>query len=224
METRNILLCEADRNLSMVVSEFLQSHACIVDCAYDGEEGLNKALHNAYDLCLVDVQLPQKNGLTLVRELRESGKEMPVIMVSDFGEKEDILEGYAAGCDDYLGKPYSMDVILCKINAMLRRMQVIEENRETRFRLGTLTFDSERQYIGAVRLSGRENDLLLMLCRKNGHLVERSHILKALWKKDDYFSSRSLSVYINHLRKHLSADPNVKILAVHSKGYKLVCY
>lgn len=219
---KNILLCEDDANLASVIIEYLRANDFSVDYATNGQEGLEAALNKTYDLCISDISMPQKDGLSMTAELRESGRQLPIILVSERGEKEDIIAGYKAGCDDYVTKPFSMDILICKIKAFLRRSQIDDNNLETIFTIGDTTFDSVRQLLGDKRLSSRENDLLLMLCRKQNSVVERSQILKALWQADNYFASRSLAVYINHLRHLMNDIKGVRIIAVHGKGYKLV--
>jgi len=217
-----ILLCEDDANLAMIMGDYLREHNYVVTTASNGQDGLETILNQAFDLCLLDLVSPAKNGLDMLRTLRASGIEIPVIILSQYGEKEDILEAYEAGCDEYVIKPMSMDILMSKIQAWLHRCLLEEENQAVVFQLGKVTFDSVKQTLGKQHLSGRENDLLLMLCRKQNHLVERSKILQSLWQVDNYFASRSLSVYINHLRHVLEKVPEVRILAVHGKGYKLV--
>ena len=131
-------------------------------------------------------------------------------------------KGYNLGCDDYVTKPYSMDILICKIEAVLRRYRIHEKNNEMEFDLNGLRFDAVRQLLGEIRLSSRENELLLTLCQNMGKVVDRSRILTSLWGEDTYFNSRSLSVYINHLRNYIGKDSSVKILSVHGKGYKMV--
>jgi len=218
----NLLLCEDDVNLAIVMSDYLREHEYMVTHVTNGQEGLEAALTNKYDICLMDVLMPQKTGLEVLREIRESGITMPVIIVSQLGSKEDIIAGYQAGCDGYVVKPASMDILTYQIEAILKRIKMEEENQETVFQLGNVTFDAVKQRVGDERLSGRENELLLMLCRKRNQIVERTLILKSLWQVDNYFASRSLSVYINHLRHILSNVPEVRIVAVHGKGYKLI--
>jgi DNA-binding response OmpR family regulator len=142
--------------------------------------------------------------------------------VSAKNDREDIIKGYNLGCDDYVTKPYSMDILICKIEAVLRRYHASDNVNEMEFDLNGLHFDAVRQTLGEVRLSSRENELLLTLCQNMGKMVERSRILTSLWGEDTYFNSRSLSVYINHLRNYIGKDSSVKILSVHGKGYKLV--
>ncbi|MCQ2310926.1 MAG: response regulator transcription factor [Paludibacteraceae bacterium] len=225
MTTNNkpsILLCEDDQTLAALTAEHLRGLGYTVDCCDNGQEGLDNLLSHSYDLCLLDIMMPEKTGLEVLTELREVNTKMPVIIVSQRADKEDIIAGYKAGCNDYVTKPFSMDVLVCKVESFLRLMNLVDDNTETTFQLGTLSFNSVNQLLNTKKLSGRESDLLLLLCQKRGQTVERSLILKALWKRDNYFSSRSLSVYINHLRHYLSADPKVHIFAVHGRGYKLV--
>jgi len=220
--SKNILLCEDDANLASVIIEYLRANNFLVDHATNGQEGLEAARKKTYDLCISDVSMPEKDGLSMTSELRETGHQLPIILVSERGDKDDIIAGYQAGCDDYLIKPFSMDILICKIQAFLRRAMIEENNSESFFQVGNTTFDSVRQLLGEKRLSSRENDLLLMLCRKQNNLVERSQILKTLWQTDNYFSARSLAVYINHLRHLLSDVKGARIIAVHGKGYKLI--
>lgn len=221
-EKTNILICEDDINLSSIVADYLRNNDYVVDIAKDGKEGLEKCMNSHYDICLLDIMMPNMNGFDMLQQLRANGRELPVIIISGRASKEDIINGYKLGCDDYITKPVSMDILIWKIEAILRRVKEKNENKLVHFQLGNLYFDSVKQTLGDVHLSSRENDLLLILCRKRNQLVERNRILKTLWQTDDYFASRSLSVYINHLRNHLKDCPNIKILSVHGKGYKII--
>lgn len=221
-EKTNILICEDDINLSSIVADYLRNNDYVVDIAKDGKEGLEKCMNSHYDICLLDIIMPNMNGFDMLQQLRANGRELPVIIISGRASKEDIINGYKLGCDDYITKPVSMDILIWKIEAILRRVKEKNENKLVHFQLGNLYFDSVKQTLGDVHLSSRENDLLLILCRKRNQLVERNRILKTLWQTDDYFASRSLSVYINHLRNHLQDCPNIKILSVHGKGYKII--
>ena len=221
-EKTNILICEDDINLSSIVADYLRNNDYVVDIAKDGKEGLEKCMNSHYDICLLDIMMPIMNGFDMLQQLRANGRELPVIIISGRASKEDIINGYKLGCDDYITKPVSMDILIWKIEAILRRVKEKNENKLVHFQLGNLYFDSVKQTLGDIHLSSRENDLLLILCRKRNQLVERNRILKTLWQTDDYFASRSLSVYINHLRNHLQDCPNIKILSVHGKGYKII--
>jgi len=218
----HILLCEDDVNLASVIIEYFRAEKLEVDHARDGEESVEYILSKSYDICLLDTRMPKKDSITLLRDLRTGGNTLPVILMFEQENKEDIIQGYQAGCDDYVVKPFSMDVLICKICAIIRRLETAQESQECIFEIGNTKFDSIRQTLGNQHLSTRENDLLLMLARKTNQLVERSQILKTLWQNDNYFSARSLAVYINHLRHIMSEVKGARIIAVHGKGYKLV--
>ena len=166
--------------------------------------------------------MPKGNGWQLLKNLRDSQNDIPVIIITAKSDREDIIKGYQLGCDDYMTKPYSMDILICKIEAILRRVNVGDLSEEMQFDLCGIHFDAVRQTLGDRHLSSRENELLLMLCQSMDQTVDRNRILMALWGSDTYFNSRSLSVYINHLRNYIGKDSAVKILSIHGKGYKMV--
>jgi DNA-binding response OmpR family regulator len=223
MATKNhILLVEDDLNLSTVLADYLQSKEYQVTTAANGQEAWELLSHKHFDILLTDISMPKKNGWQLMKSVRESGMLIPIIVLSAKTDREDIILGYQLGCDDYLTKPFSMDILICKIEAILRRYRMASQTDEMEFDLNGLHFDAVRQTLGDKRLSSRENELLLMLCQNMDKTVERSRILMTLWGSDTYFNSRSLSVYVNHLRNYIGKDNVVKILSVHGKGYKLV--
>lgn len=223
MATKNhILLVEDDLNLSTVLADYLQSKEYQVTTAANGQEAWELLSHKHFDILLTDISMPKKNGWQLMKSIRESGMLIPIIVLSAKTDREDIIRGYQLGCDDYLTKPFSMDILICKIEAILRRYRMASQTDEMEFDLNGLHFDAVRQTLGDKRLSSRENELLLMLCQNMDKTVERSRILMTLWGSDTYFNSRSLSVYVNHLRNYIGKDNVVKILSVHGKGYKLV--
>lgn len=223
MATKNhILLVEDDLNLSTVLADYLQSKEYQVTTAANGQEAWELLSHKHFDILLTDISMPKKNGWQLMKSVRESGMLIPIIVLSAKTDREDIIRGYQLGCDDYLTKPFSMDILICKIEAILRRCRMANQSDEMEFDLNGLHFDAVRQTLGDKRLSSRENELLLMLCQNMDKTVERSRILMTLWGSDTYFNSRSLSVYVNHLRNYIGKDNVVKILSVHGKGYKLV--
>jgi len=219
---KSILLCEDNLSLASVLVDYLRANEFTVDHAISGTEAMEVLYTNNYDLCLLDISMPDKDGLSIMQDLRDSGKQLPVILLSERDNKEDIIAGYKAGCDDYVLKPFSVDVLICKIQALLRRAYADEDNQDTLFQLGDVTFDAVRQTLGTQKLSTKENDVLLMLCRKMNKVVERSLILKTLWQGDTYFSARSLAVYINHLRHIMSNVKGARIITVQGKGYKIV--
>ena len=220
--TTHILIAEDDINLITVLVDYLQSKGHFVKTASNGQEAWELLTKQHFDVLLTDISMPKMNGWQLLKNLRESNNWIPVIIISAKTDREDIIKGYQLGCDDYLTKPYSMDILICKIEAIVRRVKAANSSDEMQFDLDGLCFDAVRQVLGDRRLSSRESELLLMLCQNMDQTVDRNRILMSLWGSDTYFNSRSLSVYVNHLRNYIGKDSAVKILSVHGKGYKLV--
>ena len=220
--TKHILLVEDDLNLSTVLADYLRSKEYIVDTVPNGQEAWELLSKQHFDILRTDISMPKMNGWQLLKHLRDSGNTLPVIIISAKTDREDIIKGYQLGCDDYMTKPYSMDILICKIEAILRRANAGKASDKMHFDLNGIPFDAVRQTLGDKRLSSRENELLLILCQNIGQTVERSRILISLWGSNTYFNSRSLSVYVNHLRNYMGKNSPVKILSVHGKGYKLV--
>jgi len=218
----NILLIEDDINLNTILADYLRSKEYVVETAVDGQEGWELISKKHFDIILSDIMMPNMNGWQFLKSLRDANNSTPLIFISAKSDREDIIKGYQLGCDDYVTKPYSMDILIHKIEAIVRRCRITNKTNDTEFDLDGQHFDAIRQTLGDQHLSSRENDLLLMLCQNMGKIVERNRILMTLWGSDTYFNSRSLSVYINHLRNYIGKDGNVKILSVHGKGYKLV--
>lgn len=218
----NILLIEDDINLNTILADYLRSKEYVVETAVDGQEGWELISKKHFDIILSDIMMPNMNGWQFLKSLRDANNSTPLIFISAKSDREDIIKGYQLGCDDYVTKPYSMDILIHKIEAIVRRCRITNKTNDTEFDLDGQHFDAIRQTLGDQHLSSRENDLLLMLCQNMGKIVERNRILMTLWGSDTYFNSRSLSVYINHLRNYVGKDGNVKILSVHGKGYKLV--
>lgn len=217
----HILICDEDINLSMVLCDWLRSKDYIVDVVHTGQNALDSIRSAHYDICLLEISVSNKNGYEVLADLRRTENDIPVIMLTNRTAREDIIRAFDLGCDDYVTKPFSMDILLCRIKAVINRYTKNNESKQAVFNLGGKEFDSINQRINGEHMSARESDLLLMLCRNANQVVDRHVILCALWSTDDYFSSRSLSVYINHLRAYLEGT-NVRIMGVHGKGYKLV--
>lgn len=218
----NILLVEDDASLSTVLADYLRSKGYTVETASNGKEAWELILVKHYDLVISDIMMPKMNGFELLKLLRAQHITLPVIMLSAKTERDDIMLAYELGCDDYVTKPFSMDILICKVEAVLRRFRMTNESKQTEWQLGELVFDSVRQLLGNQHLSSRENDLLKMLCQNMNNLVDRNRILMSIWGADTYFNARSLSVYVNHLRNYLGEDTSIRIMSVHGKGYKLV--
>lgn len=220
-QRKNILIADDDLSLSTVLADYLRGKDYLVDTVRSGDEALEAMRKGNYNACVMDVKLPEMNGFEVLAELRKAYNWTPVIFLTERNSREDIIRGFNLGCDDYMTKPFSMDILICRLEAIIRRTVGQNQSKETVFDLGKGVFDATRQTLGDEHLSARESDLLLMLCQNKGQVVDRHIILCTLWQTDDFFSSRSLSVYINHLR-HFLEGSKVRIIGVHGKGYKLV--
>ena len=218
----NILLVDDDANLSTVLADYLRSKEYIVEIASNGKEAWDLIMIKHYDLIISDITMPKMNGFELLKLVRNQYPLLPIVMLSAKTSRDDIIRAYGLGSDDYITKPFSIDILICKIEAILRRYRLSLETEQVEWELGGLLFDSVRQQLGDKHLSSRENDLLKMLCVNMNSLVDRNRILMSIWGADTYFNARSLSVYINHLRKYLGEGSPVKIMSVHGKGYKLI--
>ena len=222
----HILLCEDEESLGMLVREYLQAKGYDAELYLDGEAGYKAFVKGKYDMCLLDVMMPKMDGFTLARELRSINSEVPIMFLTAKNLKDDILEGFKLGADDYLTKPFSMDELVYRMEAILRRVKARSRQMATRYQLGRFTFDTQRQLLSiddkSTKLTTKERELLTMLCTHMNDILERDLALKTIWIDDNYFNARSMDVYITKLRKHLKDDPNVEINNVHGKGYRLV--
>jgi len=223
-----IFMCEDDENLGMLLREYLQAKGYEVDLFPDGEAGWNAFEKNEadYDICILDVMMPKKDGFTLAQEIRNADSEIPILFLTAKGMKEDILEGFKIGADDYLTKPFSMEELLMRIEAILRRVKGKKTSKTIVYQIGQYTFDTQKQTLSIngeqTKLTTKENDLLQLLCTNLNEVLERNYALKKIWGKVDYFNARSMDVYITKLRKLLKDDPEVEIMNIHGKGYKLI--
>ncbi|MFA6873738.1 MAG: response regulator transcription factor [Bacteroidaceae bacterium] len=226
-EKMNILLCEDDENLGMLLREYLQAKGFDADLCPDGEAGYRAFLKNKYDMCVFDVMMPIKDGFTLAQEVRAANAEIPIIFLTAKTLKEDILEGFKLGADDYITKPFSMEELTLRIEAILRRVRGKKNKESSVYRIGQFVFDTQKQLltIGAAqtKLTTKESELLSLLCAHANEILQRDFALKTIWIDDNYFNARSMDVYITKLRKHLKPDPNIEIINIHGKGYKLIC-
>ena len=218
--TSKILLCDEDVSLATVVADFLRTKGYDVDRESDGQETLNSLCQTHYDLCLLSLDLRTKSGIEVLEEIRQMGSTLPIIVLTNSTNMEVILSAYEQGCDDYMTKPLSIELLVYKMEALLRRSRNYWENKPKTFDLDGLFFDGIEQKLDGQHLPSRESDLLLLLCQNKDELVDKHLILRSLWNNDDVFASRSLRVYINHLRK-LLVQTSVHIQSVRGKGYKL---
>ena len=222
----HILLCEDEESLGMLVREYLQAKGYDAELYLDGEAGYKACVKGEYDMCLLDVMMPKMDGFTLARELRMINAEVPIMFLTAKNLKDDILEGFKLGADDYLTKPFSMDELVYRMEAILRRVKARNKQMAVRYQLGRFVFDTQRQLLTigekSTKLTTKESELLTMLCTHMNDVLERDLALKTIWIDDNYFNARSMDVYITKLRKHLKDDPNVEINNVHGKGYRLV--
>ena len=226
-EHTKILLCEDDENLGTLLREYLQAKGCDTDLQQDGEMGYRAFLKNKYDICILDVMMPKKDGLTLAQEIHQVNPDMPIIFLTAKTLRQDIFEGFKAGADDYMTKPFSMEELLYRIQAILRRVNSKKREKDGIYQLGTLVFNSQKQTLTPtegepIKLTTKENDLLTLLCENANKILERNFALKSIWIDDNYFNARSMDVYITKLRKHLRSDPSVEIINIHGKGYKII--
>ena len=225
-EKLNILLCEDDENLGMLLREYLNAKGYAADLCPDGEEGYKAFLRNQYDLCVFDVMMPKKDGFTLTQEIRQINTDVPIIFLTAKTLKDDVLEGFKIGADDYLTKPFSMEELTFRIEAILRRVHGKKNKETSTYKLGRFIFDSQKQLLTIedhqTKLTTKESELLALLCAHTNEMLQREFALKTIWVDDNYFNARSMDVYITKLRKHLKEDPSVEIINIHGKGYKLI--
>ncbi len=225
-EKIKILLCEDDENLGMLLREFLQAKGFNADLCPDGEKGYKAFLKGKYDLCVLDVMMPKKDGFTLAQEIRNVNSEVPIIFLTAKNLKDDVLEGFKLGADDYITKPFSMEELVVRIDAILRRVKGKKDREVTLFRIGKFTFDTQKQVLvsgdSTQKLTTKESELLALLCSHVNDILERNYALKTIWVDDNYFNARSMDVYITKLRKLLKGDPSIEIINIHGKGYKLI--
>ncbi len=222
-----VLLCEDDTNLGMVFKNYLELNDYSVILERDGRLGLAAFQREKFDICLLDVMMPNMDGFALAEEIRDVDPDIPLFFLSAKTMKEDIIAGYKLGADDYITKPFDSEVLLHKIKAILKRNE--EENRineNIEFDLGNFHFNPKlRELIIAgvtQTLSPKENELLKMLAEHKNDLLPREHALKRIWGSDTYFNGRSMDVYIAKLRKYLKEDPGIEIVNIHGNGFRLV--
>lgn len=222
-----LLLAEDDENLGLLLKEYLIAKGFSADLFADGEVAYKGFLKGHYDICILDIMMPRKDGFTLAKDIRMMNPDIPIIFLTAKNLKEDVIEGFKLGADDYITKPFSMEELIFRIEAILRRTsQDSPSTSQQVFNLGKYTFDARKQILTGgdktVKLTTKESDLLKLLCQNANKVLERNYALKSIWIDDNYFNARSMDVYITKLRKHLKDESTVEIINVHGKGYKLI--
>jgi DNA-binding response OmpR family regulator len=222
-----ILLCEDDNNLGMVLKNYLELNDYNVILERDGRLGLAAFQREKFDICLLDVMMPNMDGFTLAEEIRDINPDVPLFFLSAKTMKDDIIQGYKLGADDYITKPFDSEVLLHKIKAILKRNEEMHrEEVNAEFDLGKYHFNPRLRELtidGKVQvLSPKENELLKMLSEYKNDLLSREIALKKIWGSDTYFNGRSMDVYIAKLRKYLKEDTDIEIVNIHGNGFRLV--
>ncbi len=226
MNAKNILLVEDDVNLGTIIKEYLSIKGFTVTHSLNGETGLASFKQNKFDICIIDIMMPKMDGFSLSKKIKEISST-PFIFLTAKSMLEDKIEGFKTGADDYITKPFSMEELILRINVVLRRNDHEQQTYKTNeFSIGSYIFNYEkRKLVNAgkeQKLTSKEAELLKLLCENENILLERSAALSKIWKDDNYFTSRSMDVYITKLRGYLKNDPQIQIINVHGSGFKLI--
>lgn len=232
-----LLLVEDDPNLGSLLAQYLGAKEFAVDLRTDGQQGWQAYTKGSYDLLLLDVMMPVKDGFTLAREIRQRDQRTPIIFLTAKSMKQDTIQGFHSGADDYIVKPFGMEELILRIQAVLKRSMGIlpKEELPASYPIGSFTFEPRKQILkhgssletgdgepAGRKLTTKESELLRLLCEHRNGLLERSDALRSIWGDDNYFNGRSMDVYIAKLRKYLKADPQVEIMNIHGKGFRLI--
>jgi DNA-binding response OmpR family regulator len=229
MDKLKILLVEDDPNLGNLLKEYLEAKEYIVTLAVNGKEGYEMFSKGKFNICILDVMMPVKDGYSLAKDIRAIDTRVPIVFLTAKSLKEDAIEGFNIGADDYITKPFSMEELLLRIKAILRRTESTSSKTsdQKEFMVGKYKFDYNHQTLvfktgKAQKLTTKEADLLKLLCLNTNDILDRNFALKSIWQDDNYFNGRSMDVYIAKLRKYLKEDESVEIINVHGKGFKLL--
>lgn len=226
--TKKILLAEDDSNLGTLLRNYLDAKNYETTLSVNGKTALKSFADGKFDLCILDIMMPEMDGLSLAKAIRNIDPVIPVIFLTAKNQKEDILEGFKTGADDYITKPFSMEELIYRIEAIFRRTSGPTTTAQQKLtQIGEYSFDNKRQLLiykdQRLSLTTKESELLDLLCSHRNQVLERNYALKSIWIDDNYFNARSMDVYITRLRKYLKKDPSVKILNIHGRGYRLIC-
>ena len=227
MEPIEILLAEDDTNLGTLLKSYLTAKSFNVHLTSDGESALRQFKKSKFSIGIFDIMMPELDGIALARQIRELNPSFPIIFLTAKNQHEDIIEGFNAGADDYITKPFSMEELLLRIEAILRRSSKKDLQANEHYSIGHYQFDTTKQLLtfdgNSQKLTTKEADLLKLLCMHSNQILERNWALTTVWQDDNYFNARSMDVYITKLRKYLKNDTAVQIINIHGKGYKLIC-
>jgi DNA-binding response OmpR family regulator len=222
----NLLLAEDDENLGQLLHTFLKTKGYDADLARNGKVAFEKFTNGKYDFCIFDVMMPEMDGFTLAKEIREIDRKVPILFLTAKSMKEDKLEGFAIGADDYLTKPFAMEELLARITAIFRRTETSSSETSEELKVGKIKYEPELRLLhleeGVKKLTTKENQLLQLLVKNENEILDRQATLRAIWGDDNYFNGRSMDVYIAKLRKLLKEDAAIEIMNVHGKGFKLI--
>jgi len=226
-EPTKLLVVEDDPNLGQILTEYLEIKGYEPVLCKDGEAGFEAFKKGKFDFCILDIMLPKKDGFSLAKDIRAIDKEVPIVFLTAKSLKEDAIQGLKIGADDYITKPFSMEELILRMTAILRRTDTDGPDAEPKkLSFGKFSFEPNQQILKSPsqthRLTSKENDLLKLLCLNANQILDRSVALKLIWKDDSYFNARSMDVYIAKLRKMLKEDEDVQILTIHGQGFKLV--
>jgi len=225
---KRILLAEDDSNLGLLLRNYLAAKNYETTLFITGKSALEAFSPDSFDLCILDIMMPEMDGLALAKAIRNIDQKIPIIFLTAKNLEENIIEGFKTGADDYITKPFSMEELLYRIEAVFRRTAgSVTVKDDGLYHIGEYLFDNKRQLLSfrdqQTGLTTKESELLELLCRHKNQILERNYALKSIWIDDNYFNARSMDVYITRLRKYLKKDPSVKILNIHGKGYRLIC-
>lgn len=221
-----ILLSEDDNNLGMLLESYIKAKGYDVDLARDGKQALEKFNDGNYHFVILDVMMPEMDGFAVAKEIRIIDKKIPILFLTAKSMKEDKLEAFALGADDYLTKPFSMEELVARVEAILKRTRDEDESFDDTYEIGRFTFDAMKRVIDIDgeenKLTTKESQLLKLLAKNKNQILDRQAALRAIWGDDNYFNGRSMDVYIAKLRKILRADEKIEIMNIHGKGFKLL--
>ena len=219
-------MVEDDKNFGAVLKSYLEIHDFHVEWIEDGSLAIDAYKRERFSICILDVMLPNVDGFTIARQIRELDEDVPLIFLTAKTLKKDVLEGFRIGADDYITKPFDSEVLLFKIKAILKRnLQQVNDRIRNEYQIGRYLFNHDQRTVAhdkeVQKLSPKESELLYLLCRQMNSVLSREEALKSIWGDDNYFTTRSMDVFITKLRKYLKEDPSVEIVNIHGSGYKL---